>query len=218
MNRKSIVQEYFTLTVDENGNMPPMRKDESNAGLVVAGVMDLVLNNVIAWEKNSITVIADMPDGLNYLASLYTYLKEKPHSKENLMYDYYTGSRIRELTAEIGKALLADGVATEGSGGLFGPKITYIPVKSYKDEVIEYIKSSVTKDDEITPHDLALLCILKESKNLNQYFSKYESDVLKGKLEEIKKNPQNKQLADMIHYVTDMTAIMAAVVLAISLS
>lgn len=28
MNRKSITQEYFTLAVDENGNMPPMRRDE----------------------------------------------------------------------------------------------------------------------------------------------------------------------------------------------
>lgn len=54
MNRKSITQEYFTLAVGENGNMPPMRRDEANAGLVVAGCMDLLLNDVIAWEKKKL--------------------------------------------------------------------------------------------------------------------------------------------------------------------
>lgn len=218
MNRKSITQEYFILAVDENGNMPPMRRDEANAGLVVAGCMDLLLNDVIAWEKKKITVIKEIPNGLRHLASLYAYLNEKPRSTDKLMSDYHTGNRIKQLTEEIGESLLTDDVATKGTSGLLGSKTIYIPEKGYKDEVIGFIKSSVTKDDEITPHDAALLYILKETKNLNQYFSKHENDILKDKLEEIKKNPQNKQLAAMINYVSDMTAIMAAVVLTSTLS
>lgn len=218
MNRKSITQEYFILVVDENGNMPPMRRGESNAGLVVAGCMDLLLNNVIAWERKKITVIKEIPNELRHITSLYAYLNEKPRSTDKLMNDYYTGSRIKQLTAEIGESLLADDAAAKGTGGLFGSKTIYIPEKGYKNEVIGFIKSSVTKNDEITPHDATLLYILKETKNINQYFSEHENDVLKGKLEEIKKNPQNKQLAAMINYVGDMTAIMAAVVLTTSLS
>lgn len=218
MNRKSITQEYFALVVDENGNMPPMRRDEANAGLVVAGCMDLLLNNVIAWEKKKITVLKEIPNELRHITSLYAYLNEKPRSTDKLMNDYYTGSRIKQLTAEIGESLLADDAAAKGTGGLFGSKTIYIPEKGYKNEVIGFIKSSVTKNDEITPHDATLLYILKETKNINQYFSEHENDVLKGKLEEIKKNPQNKQLAAMINYVGDMTAIMAAVVLTTSLS
>lgn len=60
---------------------------------------------------------------------------------------------------------------------------------------------------------MAFVYILKETKNLNQYFSKYENDKLKAKLKEIKKDSQNKQLADMISYVSDMTTIMAVSVL-----
>lgn len=218
MKRKSITQEYFALVVDENGNMPPMRRGESNAGLVVAGCMDLLLNNVIAWEKKKITVIKEIPNELRHITSLYAYLNEKPRSTDKLMNDYYTGSRIKQLTADIGESLLADDTAAKGTGGLFGSKTIYIPEKGYKNEVIGLIKSSVTKNDEITPHDATLLYILKETKNINQYFSEHENDVLKGKLEEIKKNPQNKQLEAMINYVGDMTAIMAAVVLTTSLS
>lgn len=122
MDRKTIAQEYFTLVVDENGNMPPMRRDESNAGLVVAGCMDLFLNDIIAWEKKTITVIKEIPDGLKHIASLYAYLNEKPRSTDKLMNDYCTGSRIRQLTAEIGESLLAEDAVTKGEGGIFGPK------------------------------------------------------------------------------------------------
>ncbi|MFG6378035.1 MAG: hypothetical protein K1W19_06920 [Lachnospiraceae bacterium] len=71
----------------------------------------------------------------------------------------------------------------------------------------------MTKEKEISSHDMAFVYILKETKNLNQYFSKYENDKLKAKLKEIKKDSQNKQLADMISYVSDMTTIMAVSVL-----
>lgn len=127
-----------------------------------------------------------------------------------------TGGRIKQLTAEIGESLLEDNLAVVGKGGLFGSKTTYIPEKSYKNQLIDAIRSAVTKEEEISPHDMALIYILKETKNLNQYFSKYESDELKARLKEMKKNPQNKQLAEMISYVSNMTVIMAACVLTTS--
>lgn len=210
MNRKSITQEYYTLAVDANGNMPPMHKDESNAGTVVAGFMDLLLNGVIAEEKKKITVINELPDELKHLTTLYEYLNEKPRTKEKMMNDFYYGKNTKELIAQIGESLLADRVAVTGSGGIFGPKVTYIPEKTYKDEVIDYLKAAVTKDDGITPHDVALIYILKETKNLNQYFSKHESDELKAKLKELKKDPQNKELAEMINYVSDMITVIIA--------
>lgn len=210
MNRKSITQEYFTLAADENGNMPPMHRDESNAGIVVAGFMDLLLNDVITVEKKKITVVKDIPNELGHITSLYAYLNEKPRSTDKLMSDYYTGSRMKHLITEIGESLLADGTATKGTGGLFGPKTTYIPEKRYKDELIGIIKSALTKDDEVNRHDVALIYILNGTKNLNQYFSKHESNEMKAKLKELKKNPLNKQLADMINYVSDMITIIMA--------
>lgn len=212
MNRKSIAQEYFVLATNEKGSMPAMRSDESKAGIVVAGVMDLLLNDIVTIEKKKITVIKGKTKELGHITSLYTYLNKKPCSINKLMSDYMisTGSRIKQLTAELGESLLADNVATKGEGGLFGNKTIYIPEKSYKDEVIGIIKSVVTKDEEITPHDMALIYILKETKNLNQYFSKHESDKLKDKLKEMKKNPQNKLLRDMINYVSDITTVAIA--------
>ncbi len=212
MNRKSIVQEYFILALDENGNMPVMHKEECNAGIVAAGVMDLLCNGIITLEKKKITVIKEMSNELEHIISLYTYLSEKPHSTDKLMNDYMvsTSRRIKLLTTEIGESLLADHVVTKGKGGLFGNKTKYIPNESYKVELADRIKSAVNKDDEISLHDMALIYILNETKNLKRYLSRSENDKIKAKLKEMKKNPENKQLANMITYVSDITAVAIA--------
>lgn len=204
MNRKSIAQEYFALAADKNGNMPPMRRDESNAGLVAACFMDLLLNEIIAADKKKITVIREMPQELIHIESLYRYLNERPHSIERLMIDYYSGKRIKQLIEGVGESLLENGAAVTGNGGVFVSGTTYIPEKGYRDELINTIKSALSKDGEITSHDVALIIILQKTKNLNQYLSKHESNEMKDKLKEIKKNPQNKQLTEMIDYVSEM--------------
>lgn len=213
MNRKSIIKEYFILAVNEKGSMPVTRKTESNAGLVVAGMMDLLLGDVIAIEKKKITVVKSLPYDLKHIAPLYEYLEAKPRSAKKLMRDYAAAAgrnRLKQLTGELGEALLAEYAVVKGESGLLGNKTVYIPEQGCKEEIISAIKSAVTNVGEMTPHDIALLSILKETKNLNQYFSAYESKELKARLKEIKADPQNKQLANMIHYVSDMTAVMAA--------
>lgn len=215
MHRKSIAQEYFILATNEKGNMPAMRQDESHAGLVAAGVMDLLLNDIITIEKKKITVLKNIPGELGHIASLYTYLNEKPRSTDKLMQDYIlsVGGRIKQLINELGESLLMDSAVTKGTGGLLGNKTIYIPEKSYKDELISTVKSAVAKDKELSPHDIALIYILKETKNLYQYFSQHESSDLKARLKQMKKNPQNKQMADMINYVIDITAVLMACII-----
>ena len=67
MNRKSITQEYFILVTNEQGNFPTMRKDETKSGIVVAGFMDLLSNDIITVEKKKITVIKELPYDLFHL-------------------------------------------------------------------------------------------------------------------------------------------------------
>ena len=104
----------------------------------------------------------------------------------------------------IGRSLQEDGLAKEEKGGMFRPKKVYIPVKEYKDELIAKLKAAVASEEEMEPADMALLSILKESKNLNQFFSKDEKTQLKRRIREIKENPQNEKLAEMIRHITYM--------------
>ena len=213
MNKRSIAQEYFLLVVDENGNMPPMRRDESNAGLVVAGLMDLVLNETVTLENKTVTVVKALPCELAHIASLYEYLHEKPRAANKMMGDYYTGGKINRLITEVGESLLDAGAAVEANGGMFNAKVTHAPKPECKEQVIDVIKAAVAEPQTITPHDVALIHILDGTKNLHQYFSKYESDELKATLKEMKTDPQNKQLTSMLHYVNDVTTLVMAWVL-----
>ena len=211
MSRKSTAQEYYTLMIDKNGLMPAMHRDEAGAGLAASAFMDLTVNAIVVVEKKKITVIKDLPDSLEYLENLYTYLKEKPRHMEKMMTDFYAGSRNKKLAEKIGESLCKDGAAVEEKGGLFAPKRVFIPEKAYKDELIGMIRSAV-QEEEMAPCDVALVWLLQQTNCLKQYFSKHESDQLKQKLKEMKKDPQNKQLAEMIDYVSDMTAVMAVVI------
>ncbi|MDO5785575.1 MAG: GPP34 family phosphoprotein, partial [Eubacteriales bacterium] len=211
MTRKSIAQEYFILTIDKNGYMPAMRKEECNAGLVAASVMDLLLHSVITMERKKITVVNGLPNTLEHLASLYAYLAEKPRSTDNLMQYYMlsTSSRIKQLTADIGESLFAEQAVTKSAGGLLGKQTVYIPQLVCKDTLAGTLRSAVIQTDTMSPHDTALLCLLQETKNLNQYFSKRENAAWKETWRTIKRDPQNKALADMVRQIDNMTALLA---------
>ena len=141
-------------------------------------------------------MIKGLPDSLAYLEDLYTYLKEKPRHMEKMMTDFYAGSRNKKLAEKIG----------------FAPKRVFIPEKAYKDELIGMIRSAV-QEEEMDPCDVALIWLLQQANCLKQYFSKHETDQLKDRLKEMKKDPVNKQIANMIDYVSDMAAVIAAAVI-----
>ena len=66
----------------------------------------------------------------------------------------------------------------------------------------------MTQDNSISPHDAALLCLLQETKNLNQYVSKQEYAAWKTTWRTIKRDPQNKTLTDMVRQIDNMTALL----------
>ncbi len=205
MDRRSITKEYYMLAVNENGYMPSMSKEAANVGLVAAGITELLLNGIITAEKRRITVANDLPGDLNYLMPLYDYLREKVRSTNKIMSDYIasTGSRLRQLTEGIGKALLEEHKVTKDTGGLFGNKAVYIPEESCREEIVLHIKSVITDGSDMSLHDAALVSILKKSWNLHRYFSGSEKTALKAKLKELKNDPDGSQLQKMIDYLTE---------------
>lgn len=59
---------------------------------------------------------------------------------------------------------------------------------------------------------------IKGIKNLNQYFSKDERDELRRRIKEIKEDPQNKALSEMIRYITYVEDLTAYVVIAATMA
>lgn len=206
MNRKSMVQEYYTLMIDKNGLMPAMYKAEAGAGLTAAAFVDFLVNDIVSVERKNIIITGGLPESLEYLETLYNYLQDKKPSMEKMVMEFYWGRRNRELMERIGEKLCEEGAAVEKKGGVFGPKRLFIPEKAYKEALIEELRTAV-REDELTPRDAALMYLLEEAKCLKQYFSKYESDRMKEKLKEMKNDPMNRKLAQMIDYVSSITDV-----------
>ena len=215
MNMHSIAQDYYTLVIDDKGNMPALRQNDCNAGLVTAALMDLQLAQVLMLDGKNIRITAPLPDALAHLAPLYDYLAEKERTTQKLMSDFCltTRAHLKPLIAAIGGALASVGCATEEAGVPLGNRPAYVPTPAHKHACVTALKEATNDMAHLSDHDAALLWILSESKNLKQYFSKYESSDLKAALKKLKDDPQNVQLAKILQQADDMTSAIAAVML-----
>ena len=97
-------------------------------------------------------------------------------------------------------------------------KVVYSAIKPYifrkknhKEEMISILKSAAAKEEN-SPHDMALIYLLMETKNLYRYFTNEEFYELKSKRKKMKKNPQYKQLDDMLNYAGDLMFLVFIVV------
>lgn len=214
MDRMTITQEYLMLASNEKGKMSLMNGTESKAGIVVAGMMDLVLSNAIKIDQKKTEVVGELPEGLSFLSSLYGYLQEKKRSVTKVVEDYclsMTDSKWNQLTADTGESLVKIGSATEEKGGLLGGKKLFIPSEVCKEELIDSLKTEVIQKEALTLHDIVLVTLLKETKCLKQYFSKHETGILKERLEAMKDDPDSKAVKEMAGYIDEvMTAMIAA--------
>ena len=196
MPKEKIAQEFFLLSIDESGNFPPLHRELSAAGLVAAGCLELEAAGAAASGKRKITILKPLPAGLSHLQPLYDYLAEKPRSFTRLMSDYLvSGGRMRALFESVGKSLLAESVVSEGKGGFFGNRDVFLPDRAQKSERVARLREILLGEGAVSALDMGLLLLLKESKNLGQYFSRFEEPVRKARLKELRKNPRNETVA-----------------------
>lgn len=211
MEQKSIAQRYYLLAADKNGNMPPLHAEESYAGLAAAGFMDLLLYDIVSVEKKRIIMRSQaLPEEFASLAPLYAYLSERPRTMQQMITAHRTGSRSRQLAASVGKSLLEAGLASQGQGGPFGPRVTYIPQENCRQEVASALKAAVLQGSTPAPEDTALLWCLKASGNLGRYFSREENACLKARFKEMERSPQDKEMAELFRMLRDESAVIAA--------
>lgn len=203
MVRNAITKEYFVLITNDKGRISVPYNRETKAGIVIAAVGDLLLNKVISIEKNKISVIRSLPEELEYVADVYTFLNKKPRSVNGLMSEYFTLGEYKaeKVLSKVGESLFAEQKVTTQKAGLFRKRTVYIPVTVYREEIIESIKASAAKDGELETHDMILLALMNKVRKFDLYFSKNERTDIRAKLKESNKNPFYKQVIHMIDYV-----------------
>jgi hypothetical protein len=209
MNRKSIIQEYVVLATNEKGKL----SSEGKVGVIASAIAELILKSIIVITDKKVEIKNELPKELHYLNSFYEYLKVKPRKIQKVMSDYCMGiteKKMDMLIASVGESLVLDELAIKGTEGILGNKETYVPAQDYKEDLLALVKEEIRQEEEMSVQTMSLACILQETKCLKRYLSKYESGMLKETLKSLKKDPQNKELKDMIDYVEEVQMVVVA--------
>lgn len=215
MKDLSITQEYSLCSLNEKGKLPALSK-EIPVCVLASGLIELLASNCIQVdEKNKVCVIGNLNEGQVYLKSLFDWLNEsKPMKIEKIAKEYtmtFTGKRLNALVTDVGNSLADRGCVTSEKGGIFGSKFCFIPNSDEVDKVIQKIRAELLESGTMSDETVALVSLLDKSNQVKKYFSKYESEHLKARLKEIKEDPSNQLVKQMMDYVDTIIAVIAVI-------
>lgn len=215
MDDLSVCQEYLLCSLNEKGNLPAL-STEVPVCLLAGGLIDLLFSKSIAInEKKQFHIIGDLKSENQHLQSLYEFINEaKPMKVDQLVSQYaftFTDKRLKLLIKDIGSSLVDKSYATADTKGFFGNSVSFIPNVEAIDRVIQSIRAELLEDGVLSEDMIALVSLLEKSNQIKRYFSKYEKEQLKLRLNEIKKDPSNKLVKEMIDYIEMMMVLIAIV-------
>lgn len=214
MKDLSVSQSYLVCSLNDNGKIPSLAT-ERFVCLLVGGLIDLIFaKNVIIGEDKKLCIVGEQNEENQHLNSLYSFIKEsKPMTVKKLASEYaftFTDKRIKLLIKDVGESLADLGYVTVEHGGIFGKTPCFIPDKKIVDNIIQNIRAELLEDGIISDNIIALVSLLEKSNQIKKYFSKYEKDQLKKRLQEMKESGSYKLVKEMADYVDTLVAVIAA--------
>ena len=204
MKNLSITQQYLLCTLNKNGKLPALGIEKILC-LSTSGVLELLLEDVLAFDGKKLTVQSPLPGNKAYLQPIYEVVERKQPVKFETVVEYFsvtlTDKNISELIGAIGESLAQLGCVQKEKGGLFGTKDVYLPNDADIDFVVQGIRAELLEDGKLSEDVVALTALLNKSGDLQKYFSAYEKKDLKKRLKEIKNDPQNKLIEKAMDYI-----------------
>lgn len=207
MNQTGITQQYLLCILKENGKLPAFGMEKTIA-LSAAGVLELLLADVLSYDGKKLTVRTPLPDDKTYLAPVYQAVEKKQPVKFEKIVEYFsvtfTDKNIQELISSVGESLVREGCAQKEKGGLFGGKDLYVPNTLAVDATVQNIRAELLESGELSEDVIALTALLNKSGDLQKYFSAEEKKDLKKRLKEIKDNPQTAMIRKVTEYIESL--------------
>lgn len=213
MKDLSVSQCYLICTLNKNGKLPAL-DTEIQVCLLAGGLIDLMFTkSVVLNENKKLCIIDELDAKVDYLNSLYIFIKEsKPMKVDKLASEYnfsFSDKRLKLLIYDIGISLSNLGYVSAENGGLFGNTSCFIPNPKIVDNVIQNIRAELLEDGSLSEEIIALVSLMDQSNQIKRYFSKHEKYQLKARLKEIKDTDANKLVKEMMVYIETMVAIIA---------
>ncbi len=210
MNDLSITQKYLLCALSNKGKIPALNFERIIA-IAAAGVVELMMDDVVEFDGKKLSVKRMLPKEKSYLSLIYDYIEKKQPVNFKTVVEHFsvafTSKNSDELIDSIGDALVAAGCVKHEKRGIFGNKNAYIPDEKAVDYIVQNIRAEILEDWELTEDIAALTVILDKTGELMKFFSPYEKKAVKQRLKEIKNNPKNKEIAKVINYVEELMVV-----------
>lgn len=210
MDDLSITQKYLLCALSNKGKIPALNFERIIA-IAAAGVVELMMDDVVEFDGKKLSVKRMLPKEKSYLSLIYDYIEKKQPVNFKTVVEHFsvafTSKNSDELIDSIGDTLVAAGCVKQERRGIFGNKNAYIPDEKAVDYIVQNIRAEILEDGELTEDIAALTVILDKTGELMKVFSPYEKKAVKQRLKEIKNNPKNKEIAKVINYVEELMVV-----------
>ena len=195
MKDLSVTQQYLLCALKKNGRLP-IFGIEKTVCLSASGVLELLMEEVLAFDGKKLTIRTSLPAEKAYLHPVYEMVEKKQPVKFEKVVEYFsvtlTDKHLRELIDRVGESLAEAGCVRREKGGLLGERNLYIPEESAVDAIVQNIRAEILEDGALSEDIVALTALLNKSGDLQKYFSAYEKNDLKRRLREIKRTRKTK--------------------------
>ena len=125
MKNLSLTQQYLLCVLKKNGKLPSLGI-EKTIGLSASGVLELLMDDIFAFDGKKLSIQSSLPEGKEYLRPVYDTVERKQPVKFETIVDYFsvsfTDKHINELIDAVGESLACAGCVQKEKGGFFGGK------------------------------------------------------------------------------------------------
>ena len=153
MKNLSITQQYLLCVLNKNGKLPAFGLEKTLC-LSAAGVLELLMEDVFAFDGKKLTVQSMLPEEKEYLRPVYEVVERKQPVKFEAIVEYFsltfTDKHMNELIDSIGVSLAQQGCVKKEKGGLFSGKDIYLPNETDVDSVVQNIRAELLEDGELS--------------------------------------------------------------------
>ena len=210
MKDLTLTQEFSLCQMNKKGKLVGKITTMPNFALVTAALYELYLNDSISLTKEIEIKKAPNKD-LKHLVVLYDFIKsqKKLQFRSVVQKICFNDKLIKLIFHNCKEQLLTEDFLEEVTvkGFLNTSKIVTVSKTGSTDFVIQKIRAEVLEDGEISENTIPLIALLVKTKKLEDYFSKYELDALKIRIEVLKTDEQYKL---MFNTIKEMEALHVA--------
>lgn len=214
MRDLSFTQEFFLCALKPSGSTVLVNPTESTVCLLAGALLELVTSSSVELDdKSRVFVKQTKKPKEEYLAFLYEFIQsQKPMKVEKVAEKFiFDLKKPKELFQLVGRSLVEDGYATEKTGkGLLKNKISFIPNEYEMTKVIEKLRAEFLEQGKISDEVIILGALLCKSHLIKNYFSKYEVQKLKERLQEISQSKPGILVQKLVDDIDTWIVIISA--------